>query len=66
MAKAKIDYSTSQPIPLSDLFTDPVVRSAFERAERDGGHLFAVPAQPPRTLDGGAAELILMSAEALS
>jgi hypothetical protein len=63
MAKAKIDYSTFR---LSSLFTDPVVRSAFERAERDGGHLFAVPAQPPRVLDGGAAESVLVPAEALS
>jgi hypothetical protein len=56
MAKAKIDYSTSR---LSELFTDPVVRSAFERAERDGGATFAVPAVPPHTLDGGAVERAL-------
>ncbi len=57
MAKAKIDYSTSQ---LSTLFTDPVVRSAFERAERDGGATFAVPAVSPRVLDGGAVERVLV------
>jgi hypothetical protein len=56
MAKANRNYTTSQPIPLSNLFADPVVRSAFERAERDGGATFAVPAVPPRVLDGGAVE----------
>ncbi len=59
MAKANRDYTTSQPIPLSNLFTDPVVRSAFERAERDGGATFAVPAVSLRVLDGGAAESTL-------
>jgi hypothetical protein len=59
MAKAKPNPITSQPIPLSNLFTDPVVRSAFERAERDGGDTFAVPAVPPRVLDGGAVERAL-------
>jgi hypothetical protein len=41
-------------IPLSRLFTDPVVRKAFERAERDNPPL---PVEPdrPLVLVGGAA-----------
>jgi hypothetical protein len=40
----------------SSLIRDPVVRAAFERAERDYGQSFAIPDEPPLTLDGGAAE----------
>jgi hypothetical protein len=42
---------------LSSLFTDPMVREAFARAERDldNGDCFAVADHPPR-LDPGAAE----------
>ena len=49
--------------PLSSLFRDPFLRDAFKRAERDHGHAFAVPVDPPRTLDGGAAEVIEHSEE---
>jgi hypothetical protein len=44
---------------LSALFSDPMVREAFERAERDFnlGDCFAVVDHPPR-LDTGAAELL--------
>lgn len=41
---------------LSSLIRDPVVRAAFERAERDCGQTFAIPNDRPRMLDGGAAE----------
>lgn len=54
MAKA-----TRQNITLSQMFTDPDVRAAFWRAERDAGTAFAVPADRPRTLTGGAAERVL-------
>lgn len=43
-------------LPLSQLFADPFLRRTFERAERDGGEPFTVPAPEPRpTLDTGAA-----------
>lgn len=51
-------------IPLSSLFSDPYVRAAFWRAERDQGETFAVPADRPRQLDGGAAERVLELVEA--
>lgn len=41
-------------IPLSDLFTDPMLRRAFARAERDQGYSFAIPDAPEPELDGGA------------
>jgi hypothetical protein len=43
-------------IRLSALFTDPVLRKVFRRAEDDNGHAFAVPAPAPDLLKGGAAE----------
>jgi hypothetical protein len=57
MAKANHDPSTTR---LSELFTDPMVRSAFARAERDLGDDYLALAEQdhPRTLDGGAAELL--------
>jgi hypothetical protein len=48
---------------LSDLFTDPTVRAAFQRAERDYGAAFAIPNVPPRVLDGGAVESVLLLCE---
>jgi hypothetical protein len=54
MRQADRVHSTRASIRLSELFTDPLVRAAFRRAE-DDGHAFAVPASPPRTLEGGAA-----------
>ena len=45
---------------LSSLIRDPIVRAAFERAERDYGQSFAIPDEPPLTLDGGAAEPVEM------
>ena len=41
---------------LSSLIRDPVVRAAFERAERDYGQTFAIPGDRPQVLNGGAAE----------
>ncbi len=57
MAKANRNYITP---PLSELFQDPVLRSAFRRAERDLGDDYAalVEEDHPRTLDRGAAELL--------
>ena len=56
MAQAT-DHSITTP--LSRLLQDPVLRDAFERAERDsdpGGCL--VSDDHPPSLDGGAAELL--------
>jgi hypothetical protein len=44
----------SAGLPLWTPIRDPMVRAAFRRAERDLGLAFAVPRDPPRTLDGGA------------
>lgn len=41
---------------LSSLIRDPIVRAAFERAERDYGQTFAIPDDPPDVLDGGTTE----------
>jgi hypothetical protein len=47
-------------IHLSHLMRDPFVRDAFERAEHDGGDDEGafVADDHPKTLDGGAAEVI--------
>lgn len=42
-------------IPLSALFRDPFVATAFRRAERDNGSIVAVPAPKSPVLAGGAA-----------
>lgn len=49
--------------PLSALFTDPDVRSAFWRAEQDVSDDLAalVEVDNPRQLDGGAAERLCRS-----
>jgi hypothetical protein len=54
MAKATDHLNTK----LSQLFTDPLVRSAFQRAERDPPPLPVEPARPAPVLVGGAAERI--------
>jgi hypothetical protein len=46
--------ATQQNTALSQLFTDPMLRSAFARAERDGTAPLAVVADRPRILTGGA------------
>jgi hypothetical protein len=49
--------ASAEAMPISQFIRDPVVRSAFERAERDGGAAFPVPTGKPRpVLTGGAAE----------
>jgi hypothetical protein len=57
MAKADYNPTTTR---LSERFTDPMVRSAFARAERDLGDDYLALAEQdhPRTLDGGAAALL--------
>jgi hypothetical protein len=55
MTKANRDHNTLR-WPLSALIKDPIVRAAFQRAERDYGQSFAIPDDPPNELDGGAAE----------
>jgi hypothetical protein len=45
--------------PLSSLFTDPMLRAAFARAEQDGTAPLAVMVDRPRVLTGGAAERVL-------
>jgi hypothetical protein len=55
MAQADRVHSTRASTRLSPLFTDPLVRSAFRRAE-DEGHAFAIPSPSPDLLKGGAAE----------
>jgi hypothetical protein len=54
--------STGFATRLSSLFSDPMVREAFERAERDLDHgdCFAIADHPPR-LDTGAAEALTNS-----
>ena len=43
---------------LSSLFTNPAVKAAFERAERDNGAALVIPAQrPPRFIGGAGASL---------
>jgi hypothetical protein len=44
--------------PLSTLFVDPFLRAAFKAAEDDGLTGELVETDHPRTLDGGAAEVI--------
>jgi len=52
MAEANRKSSTK----LFDMISDSVIRAAIERAELDYGQTFAIPANPQRTLNGGAAE----------
>lgn len=44
-----------QATPLSSMFSDPMVRAAFQRAERDNGAAFAIPAPKAPVLNGGVA-----------
>ncbi|MBX4876646.1 hypothetical protein HJA89_27805 [Rhizobium bangladeshense] len=41
-------------VRLSSLFTNPAVKAAFERAERDNGAALVVPAPRPTRFIGGA------------
>ncbi|SEL38908.1 hypothetical protein SAMN04515666_103600 [Bosea lupini] len=64
MAQAVERNSTPAPSngtgfsPLSSLFRDPALRRAFERAERDDGAAFAVPAPKPAPISGGALKVL--------
>lgn len=50
--------NASSTIRLSSLFINPVVKAAFERAERDNGAALVVPApRPPRFIGGAGASL---------
>ncbi|MFF2320217.1 hypothetical protein ACFVTJ_04100 [Agrobacterium sp. NPDC058088] len=42
-------------VRLSSLFTNPALKAAFERAERDNGAALVVPAPRDPQLTGGAA-----------
>jgi len=45
-------------VRLSSLFTNSVVKAAFERAERDNGAALVIPApRPPRFIGGAGASL---------
>jgi hypothetical protein len=50
-----IMHSNNQQIRLSSLFTNPALKAAFERAERDNGAALVVPAPREPQLTGGAA-----------
>lgn len=66
MPQAVSDHTTSRPIRLSQLFADPVLRTAFRRAEDTGLGFsidFATPPERPRCLDGGAAAAIVRECE---
>lgn len=50
--------SEAMPVRLSSLFTNPAVKAAFERAERDKGAALVMPARrEPRFIGGAAASL---------
>ena len=47
-----------EAIRLSSLFTNPAVKAAFERAERDNGAALVTPLpQPPRFIGGAGASM---------
>ena len=47
-----------QPVRLSCLFTNPDVKAAFQRAERDNGAALVVPApRGPRFIGGASASI---------
>ena len=48
-------------IPLSSLFTDPRLRAAFARAERDDGAAYAIPAPQTPVLNGGAGKVLRLT-----
>jgi hypothetical protein len=53
-AYARGEYADLNFTPLSELFTDPVVRSMFRDAERDQGFAFCIPTPDSPVFDGGA------------
>lgn len=46
---------------LSSLFTDPRVRAAFERAERDDGAVYAISVPQTPVLSGGAGKVLRLT-----
>lgn len=48
----------TKTITLSSLIRNPAVRAAFQRAERDNGAAFAIPAPKAPVLTGGAARVL--------
>lgn len=50
--------NANESIRLSSLFTNPAVKAAFERAERDNGCALVVPAPKKPVLAGGAAKTL--------
>lgn len=47
--------NSNSQVRLSSLFTNPALKAAFERAERDNGAALVVPAPRDPQLTGGAA-----------
>ncbi|WP_170311450.1 hypothetical protein [Rhizobium oryzihabitans] len=43
---------------ISALIKNPIVKAAFERAERDNGAAFAIPAPKAPVLTGGSAKVL--------
>jgi hypothetical protein len=56
MVSTMTDPIIMGPVRLSTLFTDPRVREAFRRAERNNERAFAIPSVRSPELAGGAAE----------
>lgn len=50
--------NSNAQVRLSSLFTNPALKAAFERAERDNGAALVVPApRDPKLIGGAALEL---------
>jgi hypothetical protein len=49
-------------IQISSLFRNPALKAIFEKAERDNGAAFAIPAPKAPVLSGGAAVRVLEAA----
>jgi hypothetical protein len=56
--KLERHMNTNEAVRLSSLFTNPAVKAAFERAERDNGCALVVPAPKTPVLAGGAAKTL--------
>ena len=50
--------NVNTPVRLSSLFTNPTVKAAFERVERDNGCALVIPAPKSPVLAGGAARVL--------
>ncbi|WP_167579467.1 hypothetical protein [Roseibium algicola] len=58
----EISKMAYQAQSLSSMFKNPALRAAFERAERDNGNAYAIPAPKLPKLSGGAAVKVLEDA----